>query len=197
MKGTAPLLNGLEWITNQTARLQRKLYIHNTGHAVCGYLGWLKGYTYIHEAAQDATIMTHISQAIHESGTAISMEHGFTAMDVQAYEDNLKERLVISALPDNIRRVIRQPIRKLGKEERFLGPLMLCEKFNLPRAGLCFGIAAALNCRMPGELQFEQMAESVDRWGPIGALAELVDFQPEEKTAHEILQAFHSFNGGL
>lgn len=195
VKGAPPLLNGLEWVTNQTARLQRKLYIHNTGHAVCGYLGWLKGYTYIHEAAQDPEIMERISAAISESGKAVSMEHGFTLMGIEAYEENLKGRLVISALPDDIRRVIRQPIRKLGKEERFLGPLILCEKYNLPRSGLCYGIAAALNCRMPGDIQFERMAESVDRWGPIGALAELVDYQPDEISAKEILKAYHSFNG--
>jgi mannitol-1-phosphate 5-dehydrogenase len=190
--GEPPALRGLDWVANQTARLQRKLYIHNTGHAVCGYLGWLAGYRYVHEAAQDPAIMAALSRAIAESGEAVSREHGFERESVRAYEDNLKGRLVISALPDDIRRVIRQPIRKLGKEERLVGPLMLCERYGLPTEGLCHGVAAVLRSRMPGDDQFERMAEAVDRMGPIEALRELVDYQPSPAVRSAIERSFEA-----
>ncbi|HEY3398350.1 MAG TPA: hypothetical protein VGM19_11915 [Armatimonadota bacterium] len=190
--GEAPALRGLEWVDNQTARLQRKLYIHNTGHAVCGYFGWLAGYTYIHEAAGDPRIMARIRAAIAESGEAISREHGFSRESVRAYEENLTGRLVLSALPDDIRRVIRQPLRKLGGDERLLGPLQLCEKHGVPTEGLSWGIAAALASRMSGEEQFERMAEAVDRLGPGAALGELVGWTPSATAGAQIAAAYEA-----
>ena len=188
--GELPHIRGLEWVSNQAARLQRKLFIHNTGHAVCGYAGWLAGYRYIHEAAQDPAIMAHITRAIAESGAAVAAEHGFDGPSIRAYEENLKGRLVIDALPDDLRRVIRQPLRKLGPQERLLGPTLLCKQHGLPRAGLCWGIAAVLACRMPGDEQFEQIAATVDRLGPLAALTDLVGYQPSPEGSALIAEAY-------
>ena len=193
--GPPPSLTGLEWVHNQTARLQRKLYIHNTGHAVCGYCGWLAGYRYIHEAAQDPAIMSRICEAIQESGEAVSRQHGFSRESVRAYEENLKERLVIDSLPDDIRRVIRQPIRKLGKEERLLGPLILCEHFGLPRPGLCRAVAALLCSRMEGDEQFGRIAQSVARLGPVACLQELAGYLPSAETGSVICRAYADIRG--
>ncbi|MCC6445813.1 MAG: hypothetical protein IT210_20460 [Armatimonadetes bacterium] len=190
VRGEPPHLTGLEWVSDQTARLQRKLYIHNTGHAVCGYLGWLKGYRYIHEAAQDEEIMARISEAISESGEAIARKHGFGREEVRAYEDNLKERLIIAELPDEIRRVIRQPIRKLGPEERLLGPLALCEKYGLPCSGLCYAIAAVLACRMPGDAQFDRIRATVDWLEPVAALQVLDGHRPGPRASENIARAY-------
>jgi mannitol-1-phosphate 5-dehydrogenase len=194
--GQPPALNGLEWVSNQTARLERKLFIHNTGHVICGFLGWLEGYRYIHEAAQDAEIMGRIQAAISESGLAISREHHFAPEDVKSYEDHLLGRLVISALADDIRRVIRHPIRKLGKQERLVGPLLLCEKHGLAHQGLNYGIAAVLlggslaYHSFPNDSQFERIRQAISQSGPVNALESLVDYQPSPIAAEEISSSF-------
>lgn len=193
--GPPPVLAGLEWVENQAARLQRKLFIHNAGHAVCGYLGWLRGHRLIDRAARDPEVMAAIVQATGEAGEAISREHGFDRQVIRAYEDNLCSRLVVDALPDDIRRVIRQPLRKLGRNERLLGPLRLCERHGLPSAGLCRGIAAVLACRLPGDEQFEQMAATVKAVGPIAALTELVGYRPSPAAAAAIEQAWAALAG--
>ncbi len=194
--GEPPQLAGLEWVTNQTARLQRKLYIHNTGHAVCGYLGWLAGLRYIHEAALEPRIMGRIRAAVAESGEAITREHGFDREEVRLYEEGLLTRLVITLLPDELRRVIRQPIRKLGQEERLVGPLMLCEKYGLPCADLSYAIAAVLRSRMSDDEQYVRMAEAADRLGPVAALKELVDYEPSAQAAEQIEQAYQELSHG-
>ena len=198
--GRPPTLAGLEWVTNQTARLQRKLYIHNTGHVICGYLGWLGSYRYIHEAAQNPIIMGHIRAAITESGEAVSREHGFARAEVKSYEQHLLGRLIISEMPDDLRRVIRHPIRKLGMEERLLGPLRLCEKFDLPRAWLCYGVAAVLaGCKIPYDYkeyddQSERVRKALEQAGPVQALRDLVGFQPTALTAKLIANAYDEVN---
>jgi mannitol-1-phosphate 5-dehydrogenase len=188
--GEPPALAGLEWVTNQTARLERKLFIHNTGHAVCGYHGWLRGCHFIHEAAADPAIMAAIRAATAQSGAAVAAQHGFSAADIAAYCDNLAERLVIADLPDDIRRVIRQPIRKLGPRERLLGPLALCDQQGLPGDALCRAIAAVLASRMDDDDQFARLAEATARLGPVGALAELTGYEPSAANASAIAHAY-------
>jgi mannitol-1-phosphate 5-dehydrogenase len=201
--GEPPALAGLEWVTNQSARLYRKLYIHNTGHMICGSLGWLGNYRYIHEAAQNPDIQTHIKAAISESGEAVSWKYGFSQDDVKKYEEHLLSRLIISELPDDIRRVIRHPIRKLGKSERLIGPLQLCEKFNLPRAELCYGVAAVLaGSEIPyGFHDYDNQAENIrmilTKVDPIEALNELVDYQPLVSTSRLILDAYEGIRSKL
>jgi mannitol-1-phosphate 5-dehydrogenase len=183
-------LAGLEWVDNQAARLQRKLFIHNAGHAVCGYLGWLRGHRLIDQAARDPEVMAAVVQATAEAGEAISREHGFDRQAIGAYEQNLQGRLVVDALPDDIRRVIRQPLRKLGPDERLLGPLRLCERHGLPSAGLCRGIAAVLACDLPGDEQAGRLVAAVQARGPVAALTDLVGYCPSSAAAAAIEQAF-------
>jgi mannitol-1-phosphate 5-dehydrogenase len=196
--GEPPALAGLEWVSNQSARLFRKLYIHNTGHFICGALGWLSNYHFIHEAAQDPAIMGHIRTAIAESGEAISQEYDFSRLEVKAYEEHLLGRLIISALADDIRRVIRHPVRKLSKDERLVGPLLLCEKYDLPLTELCYGIAAVLaGSYIPyGFREYDNQAENIrktlDRVGPVKTLVELADFQPTTTSSRLIVDAYES-----
>ena len=53
-------LSALELVDNQTARLERKLFIHNGGHATCGYLAFHRGHRYIHEAVADPQVVKHV-----------------------------------------------------------------------------------------------------------------------------------------
>ena len=196
--GQPPTLAGLEWVENQPARLCRKLFIHNTGHMICGILGWLKNYHYIHEAAQNPDIMVHIKGAIDESGEAVSKEHGFDRLEVKQYEEHLLGRLIISALADDIRRVIRHPVRKLGKEERLIGPLLLCEKYDLPRLELCYGIAAVLaGSFIPyGFHEYDNQADDIrktlEKVGPIQTLCELIGYQPNPISTRLITNAYEN-----
>lgn len=148
-----PSIRTLNFVDDQTRYLQRKLYIHNTGHATIGYLGFLRGYSYIHEAARDREIMTVCEKAIEESGWAIEREYGFGDSVISAYRSALTAKCVSSELPDEILRVVREPVRKLGSEERFLGPATLMLKHGRRPNYLLYGLCAALLSRIPGDKQ--------------------------------------------
>ncbi len=53
VKGEVPKIAGLRAVSNFPAEVERKLFIHNLGHAALAYLGYREGYTYIHEAIKD------------------------------------------------------------------------------------------------------------------------------------------------
>lgn len=196
VRGETPVLRGLEWVDNQAARLQRKLYIANTGHATCGYWGWLAGHCYIHQAARDEQIMHCIKTTIAESACALACEHHFDAEELAAYQDTLTDRLTGEELPDEIHRVIREPIRKLGPSERLLGPLQLCLKYNVTATNLCRTIAAVLACRLPGDAEFDRMQTCVDNLGPAAALQELVGYCPRAHIAEQIQKAYQEVSSG-
>jgi mannitol-1-phosphate 5-dehydrogenase len=153
-----PSIRTLDLVEDQTRYLQRKLYIHNAGHATFGYLGFLKGYTYIHEAAGDSEIMAVCEKAIEESGWAIEKEFGFPAEVIRAYRSALTDKCVSPELPDEISRVVREPIRKLGKDERFFGPIELMLRHGRQPEWLLYGVCAALLSRIPGDEQSQRIA---------------------------------------
>jgi len=55
-KGKIPQIKGMIPYDNLFAYEDQKLFIHNSGHIICAYLGYLKGYKYIWEAIEDRSI---------------------------------------------------------------------------------------------------------------------------------------------
>ena len=159
LRGPAlPSIRTLDLVDDQDRYLQRKLYIHNAGHATFGYLGFLKGYTWLHEAGQDPAIMDACKKAIEETGWAIHKEFGFTEEVIRAYRDALTDKCVNPELPDEILRVVREPIRKLGPEERFFGPIGLMLKHGRQPDNVLLGVCGALLARIPGDEQSQRIA---------------------------------------
>ena len=178
-----PAIETLEWVEHQDRYLQRKLYIHNTGHATLGYLGFIAGYTYVHEAAQDARIMDVCKRAIAESGWAIEKEHGFTADEILRYRNALTDKCVCAELPDELLRVVREPLRKLGPDERFFGPLQLMLRHGRDPEYLLYGLCAALLAEIPGDDQSQTIRTLLRERGVGAVLAELKVVVPERVTA--------------
>ncbi len=183
--GESPSLNGLEWVSNQEARLKRKLYLHNLGHAVCAYLGVIKGYKFIHESAQDKWILSQVNAAMTESGCAVSKEFGFDESSIKSYAKSLLDRLPKDALPDSIDRVVREPIRKLGLNDRLIGPLALCEKYDLPRDGICMGIAAVLASGIKDE-EGKRLTSLINEKGLVETLSLVSNYTPNNKSIQRI-----------
>ena len=85
-------LGALELVDNQSARLERKLFIHNGGHAVCGYLGFHRGHRYIHEAVADPEVARHVIAALDELGEVVRRSWGFSPESIDQYKQDLCRR---------------------------------------------------------------------------------------------------------
>jgi len=184
-------LNGLEWVSNQEARLKRKLYLHNLGHAVCAYLGVIKGYKFIHESAQDEWILSQVNTAMTESGRAVAKEFGFDDAIIKAYIQSLIDRLPKDALPDSIDRVVREPIRKLGLNDRFIGPLALCEKYDISRDGICSGISAVLASNI-NDSEGKRLTNLINEKGIIETLSIVSNYTPNTESIRRIEMSYNS-----
>jgi mannitol-1-phosphate 5-dehydrogenase len=109
---------------NLDALLERKLWIHNGGHASLAYAAWRHGCKYIHEAVGQPEIAGLAVETMREIGDCIIRKYGFGKDEIREYEAALGRRGAIAEMKDEVRRVIRDQIRKLGKSDRLVGPLI-------------------------------------------------------------------------
>ncbi len=124
--------------------IQRKLFIHNMGHALTAYLGHLNQYKYIWEANKNQNIKLIAERAMTESAVALSQEHDIPLNQILEHVDDLLYRFGNRYLGDTIERVGRDPIRKLGYNDRLVGAANLAIKHNTKPIYICLGIATAL-----------------------------------------------------
>ena len=124
--------------------IQRKLFIHNLGHAITAYLGYIKGYKYIWEAVGDPYIKLISLRAMQESAIALLLEHNIPLKGILDHVDNLLYRFGNRQLGDTIERVGKDPLRKLSPNDRLVGAASFCERKGINPVYICLAIAAAL-----------------------------------------------------
>jgi mannitol-1-phosphate 5-dehydrogenase len=185
-----PRLEGMTLTSNQTAALERKLYIKNTGHMAIGILGFLKGYKLMDEAARDPEIFALVDAATRESAAAVTAQHGFDPAFIENYRASFLEAMKSPFLPDGIDRVIREPLRKLAREERLVGPAMLlCKHGGTPQA-LAEVIAAALCIDNPADPQAVEMQEKLTSANLVAAISRICGVDEQEPLVTLIYAAY-------
>jgi len=163
-----PRLEGMTLTANQDAALERKLYIKNTGHFAIAILGFVRGHRLMDEATRDSEVFRWVDAATRESAAAVVGRHGFDAAETERYRASFLEAMRSPLLPDDVLRVIREPLRKLTREERLVGPAMLaCAQGQEPRA-LAHLVAVTLVTPAPGDAQSAKLqarlaSEGLDR----------------------------------
>ena len=140
--GPVPEIVGLEPCDNFAAYTARKLYIHNCGHAMLGYLGYLRGHTLGYQALEDPAIRPLFAEALAESSSGIVAAYGVDPAWLETHVTNLVHRFANRALGDTIFRLACDPIRKLGPADRLVGAARLAERAEVKPEALSWGIAA-------------------------------------------------------
>lgn len=130
---------------------EAKLYGHNAIHALIGYLCERRGLQSMSEAANYPDIMAVAREAfINESGAALIRKHAtlndplFTTKGYRAYAEDLLERMVRPNLNDLVARVVRDPVRKLGYDDRLYGTMRLALRQEIEPKNMAQGAAAAV-----------------------------------------------------
>jgi mannitol-1-phosphate 5-dehydrogenase len=142
--GEVPALYNVEPVRPFELYVQRKLYIHNMGHAAVAYLGALSGYSSIWEAVSFPPIARAARRAMLESAAAIAADQGVPQGPLEEHVEELLGRFANRKLGDTIERVGRDLPRKLAPRDRLVGSLELCAKHGLPRDGIREAMVAAL-----------------------------------------------------
>lgn len=124
--------------------IQRKLYMHNMSHALCAYLGKLKGYEYIWQAAADMKIRFIALGALCQSAQTLAKEHDAELSALNEHSFDLLSRYDNKLLGDTVARVGNDTKRKLSSVDRLPGAVKLAKKHGLPVDYMVMGLAAGL-----------------------------------------------------
>lgn len=185
-KGEIPHIEGMEKTDNLMAFVERKLFTLNTGHCITAYLGCLKGHRTIREAIEDPSIEVQVKQAMQESGEVLIRRYGFDRALHNAYIEKILTRFANPYLVDEVDRVGRQPLRKLGENDRLIKPLLGTIEYGLPNGMLLKGIAAALKYRNDSDPQAIELQQSIEKEGVRSTLARYTGLTADSIEAQQI-----------
>ena len=172
-KGEIPPINHLKPTGNFVGYVERKLFVHNLTHATTAYLGYRKGYTYIYEAIRDKEIRAMVEGAGRESCKALVKKRGLDATELEEHLNDLISRYHNTALADQIARVARDPLRKLGRTDRLIGAACLCVEQEIKPEHIAVAAAAAILYDAPDDPTVPQVQEMLNRGGVDAILREI------------------------
>ena len=191
-KGEPLEIKGMTYVDNLMACLERKLFTLNSGHAICAYLGYLKGYKTIRDSIADTAIGETVHAAISESGEGLIREFGFDPDVHHAYVEKIFARYQNPFLADEVLRVGREPIRKLESGDRLIKPLATTASYGLPVDHLLFGAAAALRFDCPDDPQSVELQKKLRADGPAAALTAYSGLTAENPLTGRILDIYRA-----
>lgn len=130
-----PRPDDVEWITfvrDIRAWTDRKLFVHNLGHAACAWRAraYDPDIATIAEAIAVPAIRGHVESVMRATAAIVcaTYPHEFNQISLSQHVTDLLHRFGNPNLGDTIERVGQDLQRKLGREERLLGAMLLAAK---------------------------------------------------------------------
>jgi len=168
-KNPIPEIEGLAPKENMKAWVDRKLFIHNLGHATAVYLGYLAhpDATYLYEVLADSQLKAIVRKTMLQAADILLAKYPdeFTIESLTEHIDDLLRRFQNKALGDTLFRVGCDLQRKLSAEDRLAGAIHLAFELNLPsdlilKALVCgchFRATDEAGNRLPSDLEFDKI----------------------------------------
>ncbi|HEX6098817.1 MAG TPA: SIS domain-containing protein [Thermoanaerobaculia bacterium] len=157
----------------------RKLWVHNMAHSLIGYLGHHRGYTLIYDAVRDEAIREIVMRAMRSIGCELYRRWSYREtpqVTLESYIEWRWKRYENEALRDTVARVCRDPERKLGPNDRLLGPIKYIQKYapkstaNAAIVDILTGVVAAMHYAADGAAGPAQVSYAALRARVLGDL---------------------------
>lgn len=188
-KGDVPKLNNIIPFSPFGFYIKRKLFIHNMGHAMCAYLGYKKGYKFIHECIADNEIKDLVKLAMKESARALNEQYGIGLNEIYENVDDLIVRFANRVLGDTVARVGKDPIRKLGINDRLVGAAIYCMSQGVEPNNVVKAIVAGLKYDNAEDESAVKIQELINANGLEKTLNQICGLEQEEALVKKILES--------
>lgn len=184
-KNSIPTIEGLVPKENMKAWVDRKLFIHNLGHATTAYLGYQHNpeFLYLYEALTVPKIKNKVRETMLQAADILLKKYPdeFTLEALIEHTDDLIYRFQNRALGDTIYRVGCDLKRKLSAEDRLAGAMHLAIELNMPydkiqdafMAGCSFKATDETGNRLTEDVDFN---ERYEEFGIEWVLTEIAGF---------------------
>ncbi|MDO4814926.1 MAG: mannitol-1-phosphate 5-dehydrogenase [Gemella sp.] len=124
-------IDGVHYVKDLNPFIERKLFTVNTGHAALSYVAKEKGLTYVSEGAVDPLVREHFVKVLEETSAVLVAKWGFDKDEMTSYRNKAVTRFENKLIVDELARICRTPIRKLGENERFVKPIKEALRLDL------------------------------------------------------------------
>ncbi len=127
-RGEAPLSPLMRQSRNIEAEVYRKMFTVNTAYATVAYLGAHKGYSYVSDALADERIACAVRGVLEESAVGLMGEYGYSREDMQNWNQRVYALIDNPLLLYTLTSLGTDAPRKVGPQDRLVGPALLCLK---------------------------------------------------------------------
>lgn len=194
--GDIPQIIGMIPYDNLKAYEERKLFIHNAGHAMIAYLAALKGFKYIWQGIEDEWIRKITISGIGEIADALIKKHKFDKKELEEYINDIIERFDNVSLGDSVFRVGRDPIRKLSPNDRLIGAARLIMEYGGKPVNLSFAIASCLLYNEKEDKESQKLQKLIQEKGIEAVLEEICKVDRGSELTILIKQRIKDLKGG-
>jgi mannitol-1-phosphate 5-dehydrogenase len=185
--GQEPSIPDATWVDDLAPYIERKLFTVNTGHAATAYHGFARGIRKLSDALADDAVRAAVAGALSETKQLLVAKHEFSAEAQQAYVDKILQRFANPYLPDTVDRVGRQPLRKLSRSERLIGPAAeLAERSVRPRH-LLATVEAALSFDVPDDPESVELQQLLRTLTAAEATERICGLKPADPLYADVL----------
>ena len=188
--GPLPEIVGLIPTDNFTAYIERKLYLHNCGHALLSYLGYRHGHVLSWQALEDPVIYAVLERAFAEVRAGFVGVYAMDTAELDDYIAELRQNFANRALADTVVRLARDPLRKLGPKERLVGAARLVEKAGVIPDALSLAIAAAYRYDNADDPLSVELQRRIAAEGIEAVMAEVSNIQADEPLGKLVLEKY-------
>lgn len=164
-RGAVPAVSNLKPFTPFDFYHERKLFIHNMGHAVTAYLGYLAGAATIAEAINRPELRLFVEKTMRQTAQALSEHYGVEYNQLEEHVQDLLSRFANIRLGDTVSRVGRDPLRKLDTQDRLAGALRFTVEQGKQPYHLALAMAAALKFDAEGDPTAAQLRDRISDEG--------------------------------
>ena len=194
--GDEPSIPDATWVDDLAPYIERKLFTVNTGHATTAYHGFARGIKKLSDALADDVVLAAVSGVLAETRQLLVAKHDFSPEAQQAYVDKILERFANPYLPDTVDRVGRQPLRKLSRSERLIGPAAeLAERGIRPRH-LLATVEAALSFDVPDDPESVELQQLLRTLTAEEATERITGLKPADPLYADVLAVLARRVGG-
>jgi mannitol-1-phosphate 5-dehydrogenase len=191
LKGVFPRLHGVTFTESFDALVKRKLFTLNLAQAAAAYLGYRCGCRYVHDAAVHPAVAPTVRSAVEEARAALQAEFPDQRAEIARDAARAIAEIAAPSLADTVRRVARDPRRKLSSVERLVGPARLAARHGLPHDDLSLVIAAALTYDHPDDAAARDIQRAIATEGIEKMLAIDCGLLPYEPLARAVKERWH------
>jgi mannitol-1-phosphate 5-dehydrogenase len=179
-RGSEPSIPDATWVDDLAPYIERKLFTVNTGHAATAYHGFVRGISKLSDALADSQVRHAVEGVLAETKGLLVDKHEFSPQAQQAYLEKILTRFENPYLPDTVERVGRQPLRKLSRNERLIGPAAELAGFGERPTHLLATVDAALSFDVPDDPQSVEMHELLGSLSAEEATTRITGLNPGE-----------------